>query len=284
LSSKDARNRQASELRQRAEAVVQEESTPAEDGGAPSRMESLANLRELHLCQVELGLQADDLDRTQVELESCRGRYPGISDHDPVGYCTLSEQGTILECNHILAALLGENQGSMISQQFTHYIGRDDQDLYYLNRKKFLESGLSEVCELRMRRTGGGTFRVHLKTFSAQDAASRQVSLVVITSLHTLDQTMREGSKLHAHVDSGHGGAPGGTPWTSGPGLSEREREVLYLVGRGQTSRAIAEALEVSSRTVDSHRQKIMQKLEICNAAGLVKFAIEHGLESPTRR
>lgn len=136
VSSRNARNRQALDLRHRAEAVVREEPAPAEEEGTPSRTESLANLRELHLCNVQLGIQADDLIRAQVELESCRGRYPGISDNAPVGYCTLSEQGTILECNHTFESLLGESQGSLIDQQFTNFIGRDDQDIYYLNRKK----------------------------------------------------------------------------------------------------------------------------------------------------
>jgi DNA-binding NarL/FixJ family response regulator len=42
----------------------------------------------------------------------------------------------------------------------------------------------------------------------------------------------------------------------------------------------MAEKLSISSRTVDSHRQKIMQKLEISNGPGLVKFAISHGFDS----
>jgi PAS domain S-box-containing protein len=211
----------------------------------------------------------------------CRGHYPGISEEAPLGYCTLREQGAILECNHTFEALLGESHGSLIGQQLTKFIDRDDQDIYYQNRKKFLESGVSDVCEMRMRKKGEGTFRVHLKASSAQDAAGRQVSLVVITSMLTLDQTLRGESAVHALKDSSQGYPSAGRP---GPGLSRREREVLYLVGRGQKSREIAEALGISSRTVDSHRQKIMEKLGISNAAGLVKFAIEHGLEPPRKR
>lgn len=60
--------------------------------------------------------------------------------------------------------------------------------------------------------------------------------------------------------------------------LSHREQEVLGLVGRGLTSKQIGEVLFISARTVDSHRLRIMQKLEIRNAPGLVKYAIEHGL------
>jgi DNA-binding NarL/FixJ family response regulator len=59
-------------------------------------------------------------------------------------------------------------------------------------------------------------------------------------------------------------------------GLSRREVQILCLVGRGLTSKEIAEALYISSRTVDSHRMRIMDKLEIRNGPGLVKFAMEN--------
>ena len=55
-----------------------------------------------------------------------------------------------------------------------------------------------------------------------------------------------------------------------GCGLTRREMETLCLVGRGFTSKQVAEALGIGARTVDSHRQKIMQKLAISNGPGLV--------------
>ncbi len=66
--------------------------------------------------------------------------------------------------------------------------------------------------------------------------------------------------------------------WRS-TGLSRREVEVLRLVARGFTSKQIADALFISPYTVDSHRQRIMQKLEISNGPGLVKYAIENGID-----
>jgi two-component system, NarL family, response regulator NreC len=60
--------------------------------------------------------------------------------------------------------------------------------------------------------------------------------------------------------------------------LSAREREVLQLLAEGDSSAEIARRLHISARTVDSHRQHIMEKLEIHSIAGLTKFAIRHGL------
>jgi DNA-binding NarL/FixJ family response regulator len=73
---------------------------------------------------------------------------------------------------------------------------------------------------------------------------------------------------------------PGGPKAPPELGLSRREGEVLQLVGRGLTSKQIAECLFISARTVDSHRLTIMRKLGIQNGPGLVKFSFEHGLDS----
>ena len=56
--------------------------------------------------------------------------------------------------------------------------------------------------------------------------------------------------------------------------LSHRELEVLKCIGEEHTSEEIAKKLSISKRTVDSHRQNIMNKLNVKNIAGLVKYAL----------
>lgn len=62
------------------------------------------------------------------------------------------------------------------------------------------------------------------------------------------------------------------------PRLSVREKEVLVLVARGDSSKQIASALGVSVGTVDVHRANLMKKLGVRNVAGLVLYAFEGGL------
>jgi DNA-binding NarL/FixJ family response regulator len=71
-----------------------------------------------------------------------------------------------------------------------------------------------------------------------------------------------------------------GAPRTHNPldSLSRREREVLSLVVNGNSSARIGELLHLSPKTVDSYRSRLMQKLQVNQLAGLVKFAIQHGL------
>jgi DNA-binding NarL/FixJ family response regulator len=64
-------------------------------------------------------------------------------------------------------------------------------------------------------------------------------------------------------------------------GLTARQREILQLVAEGRSSKEIAAMLELSIKTVESHRGQIMERLGIHDVTGLVRFAIRVGLVSP---
>lgn len=62
--------------------------------------------------------------------------------------------------------------------------------------------------------------------------------------------------------------------------LSEREREIFQLVAEGRTNKAVAEFLSISPATVETHRARILQKLDIHNTAELVLYAVRRGVIS----
>ena len=62
--------------------------------------------------------------------------------------------------------------------------------------------------------------------------------------------------------------------------LSPREREILQLVAEGKTSQEIAVTLSISPKTVDTYRSRLMGKIGVEDMAGLIKFAIQHGVIS----
>ena len=66
-------------------------------------------------------------------------------------------------------------------------------------------------------------------------------------------------------------------------GLTERQREVLQLIAEGSSTKEIAGRLDVSVKTVETHRAQIMERLDIRDVAGLVRFAIRAGLVSTER-
>lgn len=62
--------------------------------------------------------------------------------------------------------------------------------------------------------------------------------------------------------------------------LSARQREILRLLAEGMSTRDIAAMLSISAKTVETHRSQLMQKLDIYDVPGLVRFAVRHGLVS----
>jgi len=60
--------------------------------------------------------------------------------------------------------------------------------------------------------------------------------------------------------------------------LTARERQVLIGVAGGRTNKEIAQELGISHRTVESHRESLMRKLDVYTVAGLTKIALEEGL------
>jgi two-component system response regulator NreC len=63
--------------------------------------------------------------------------------------------------------------------------------------------------------------------------------------------------------------------------LTSRERQVLQLVGEGKSTKEVAALLGISMKTAESHRTRLMQKLDIHETASLVRYAIRRGLVQP---
>lgn len=62
--------------------------------------------------------------------------------------------------------------------------------------------------------------------------------------------------------------------------LTPREKQILVLITKEKNNHEIAEELEISSRTVEGHRERLLKKLNVTSTVGLVKFAVKTGLDS----
>jgi DNA-binding NarL/FixJ family response regulator len=63
--------------------------------------------------------------------------------------------------------------------------------------------------------------------------------------------------------------------------LTPRQREVLQLIAEGNTTKRIAQVLNISVKTVETHRSQLMEQLDIHDLAGLVRYAVRTGLVTP---
>lgn len=170
-----------SDLRQKAEKKA---ALSPEHNKCLSLNETRLMIHELHVHQIELEMQNEELRQTQAELNASRVRYFDLYEFAPAGYCTLCKEGLFIEANLTATTLLGLIRNRLVGQPISKYILKEDQDGYYLFRKKLFETGEPQVCELRMVKSDGSIFWVHLSATIAlreDDAPVCRLVLIDIT-------------------------------------------------------------------------------------------------------
>ena len=186
----------ADALRRHAEELARGKTAPLPANLAALSSEAARQvLHELQVHQIELAMQNEELRRTQVELDAARARYFDLYDLAPVGYCTLSEPGLILEANLTAATLLGVARGALVQQPISRFICPEAQDVYYRFRQQLVATGAPQACELRMRRADAAPFWARLEATVAPDAAGApgcRVVLSDITARRQIEETLQE--------------------------------------------------------------------------------------------
>ena len=140
-------------------------------------------LYELQVHQIELEMQNEELCSAQAELDTARARYFDLYDLAPVGYCTISEAGLILEANFNAATLLGSTRNALVKQPVTRFIRKEDQDVYYIRRRQLFETGEPQIFELQMVKKDGAPFWVRMEAAVAQDSDGAPVCRVVMSDI-----------------------------------------------------------------------------------------------------
>ena len=177
-------------LRRKAELFLDKQAVRIPEGiELLSSEEIKQTLHELQVHQIELEMQNEELRRVQAALEESRARYFDIYDLAPVGYCTVSAKGLILEANLTTGLLLGVARSALRGVPFSQFVFKEDQDVYYLYRKKLVETREPQKAELRMLRLGGTPVWVLLSATTAYDSDRSLVCRIVLSDISERKQT-----------------------------------------------------------------------------------------------
>lgn len=152
-------------------------------------------LHALQVHQVELSFQNVELRRTQLELEASRALYFELYDLAPVGYCTLSEDGTIRQANLVAATLLGVTRQALVGQPISRFIVEADYDIFLGHCNELVVTGVLHTCDLRMPKQDGTLFWACLRSVSTPDGDGRhsyRVSFADITANKRMEEALRE--------------------------------------------------------------------------------------------
>ncbi len=164
-----------STLRRSAEEKLKEAAGGSKDLSEMPPEKIAGLIHELKVHQVELEMQNDELRRVQAELEKTSDKYSHLYDLAPIGYLTISDKGMILEANLTCASMLGIERRLLIGMPFSRFINRDDQDIFYLNRMKLIESQSRQIFELRIIKKDGKQFYAQLESIAMHISDSDQI-------------------------------------------------------------------------------------------------------------
>lgn len=127
--------------------------TMSESPGTPAAsLEALEH--ELHVHQVELVQQNEELRRAQSDLAAAHDRYRDLYDFAPVGYCTLDAQGCISQINLTGAGLLGQPRSSLLGLPLARFVGSNDADRWHLYLRWALGRETPQRIDLTMNSSG----------------------------------------------------------------------------------------------------------------------------------
>ncbi len=192
MTGQDHQPADALELKRRAEAVAREKAARTPEAPATlSPEETRRTLHELEVHQIELEMQNAELRAAQVELDASRTRYFDLYDLAPVGYLVVSETGLVQEANLTAATLLGMNRDALVGQLLSRFILKEDQNLYYLHRRKVSElpsAGAGQVerpqtCELRLVKPDGAVFWARLDATATESPDGAPACRVVMSDI-----------------------------------------------------------------------------------------------------
>ena len=184
MQNRDNRPGQAAELRRKAQEIARGKADQPPESLKPLSSEETGRmLHKLQVHQIELEMQNEELRKTQVELDATRARYFDLYDLAPVGYCTLSENGLIIENNLTAATLMGVARNALNNKPITRFIHKADQDIYYLHHKKLFETGMPQNCELRLLRPDGALLWAQINSTATHDATGAPACSAVIIDI-----------------------------------------------------------------------------------------------------
>jgi|ERR1035438_1022437 PAS domain S-box-containing protein len=209
MRNKDDAAEKAAHLRWKAEEIAQRKGGPSSrDRGPLSPEEARETIHELQVHQIELKMQNEELRRIQAELDAARAHYFDLYDLAPVGYCILSFEGLIQEINLTAVTLLGAARATLIKQPISRFILKEDQDIYYLHRKRLFESDEPGACELRMVKKDGTAFWARLTSTPSslvRGGDGAPGSRLVLSDITDRKQAEEEKAKLLEQLQNAQG-------------------------------------------------------------------------------
>ena len=141
--------------------------------------------------------------QAQIDLEVSRDRYVDLYDFAPVGYLTISLEGSIVQLNLTGADMLGESRERLLNASFSHFVAPEDTERWYEHFLHALHYGNKQGLELALLRTDGAVFHAHvdcMRVAGEHTAPMVRVAMTDISDRKAAEADMRKFEAQLRHV------------------------------------------------------------------------------------
>jgi PAS domain S-box-containing protein len=191
MGKKTNKNDDLTNLRTKAEHNLRSEKI---ETGLMSEEDILKTVHELHVHQVELEMQNEELRDAQEQLEESRNNYSDLFDFAPVGYFVIDTKGNISQVNLTGASMLGIERSFLIDKPFVLFVCKEDRDAFYIALQRVLQDGEQRRCELEILCKGKGKFYaellIELKTDFKGNASGCRIAVIDISKRKEAEQQL----------------------------------------------------------------------------------------------
>lgn len=188
------------DLRERAESRLEELDVIDDEGMSPEQMQ-----RELQLQRIEIELQNEQIERYRRQLDQSRERYRDLYFHAPVGYVTLTDDGTIGELNYQAAELLGASRKSLLDTSLVENVHPECRGQLRSHLEQSFDDTGVHRCELRVELPTGDNAFLKMLSIAVDDAETGRLqcraALFDITERH---RERRQKDQLAEKLEKSH--------------------------------------------------------------------------------
>jgi PAS domain S-box-containing protein len=194
MSNDTPQSEESAELRHRAEKRMKRMTTEVAGPGSAAQTQRLVH--ELQVHQIELEMQNEELRESRAQVEAALERYTDLYDFAPVGYFTLSTDGTIREVNLPGARLLGLERTRLVSRRFGAFVSEDGRPTFDSWLKKVFATQAKQVCAVRLVKEGLPPLAVEIEATLSPDGRQGRAVVVDVTARKALEEKLRQAQKM----------------------------------------------------------------------------------------
>jgi signal transduction histidine kinase/CheY-like chemotaxis protein len=169
---------------------------PSESDGWKSSAQTQRLLHELRVHQIELEMQNEELRVSRAEVEVGLKRYTDLYDFAPVGYLTLSPEGSIRELNLPAARVLGRERSRLVGGRLRSFVSQGTQPIFDSWLTNVFAHQEKCTCEVVLLRDNQAPLSVELDAKLSFDGQFGRAVITDITSRKVLEEELRQAQKM----------------------------------------------------------------------------------------